>query len=40
MPPWYVEKNIGSQHYKQDNSLNDEEFAMLAAWADNGTSGR
>jgi len=40
MPPWYVEKNIGIQHYKQDNSLNDEELAMLAAWADNGTSGR
>ena len=37
MPPWYVEKNIGIQHYKQDNSLNDEELAMIAAWADNGT---
>ena len=37
MPPWYVEKNIGIQHYKQDNSLNDEEVAMIAAWADNGT---
>ena len=36
MPPWYVEKNIGIQHYKQDNSLNDEEVAMIAAWADNG----
>ncbi len=37
MPPWYVEKNIGIQHYKQDTSLNDEEVAMIAAWADNGT---
>jgi len=37
MPPWYVEKNIGIQHYKQDPSLNDEEVAMIAAWADNGT---
>ena len=36
MPPWYVEKDIGIQHYKQDNSLNDEELAMIAAWADNG----
>ncbi len=37
MPPWYVEKNIGIQHYKQDNSLNDLEVAQIAAWADNGT---
>ncbi len=37
MPPWYVEKNIGIQHYKQDTSLNDEQVAMIAAWADNGT---
>ena len=37
MPPWYVEKNIGIQHYKQDTSLGDEQIAMIAAWADNGT---
>ena len=37
MPPWYVEKNIGIQQYKQDTSLNDEEVAMIAAWADNGS---
>ncbi len=37
MPPWYVEKDIGIQHYKQDTSLNDEQIAMIAAWADNGT---
>ena len=36
MPPWYVEKNIGIQEYKQDTSLSDEELAMIAAWADNG----
>ncbi len=36
MPPWYVEKNIGIQEYKQDTSLSDEELAMVAAWADNG----
>src|SRR5579864_788243 len=23
MPPWYVEKNIGIQHYKDDPSLSD-----------------
>jgi hypothetical protein len=37
MPPWYVEKNIGIQHYKQDNSLSDLELAQIAGWADNGT---
>lgn len=36
MPPWYVEKDIGIQHYKQDPSLSDEELAMIQAWADNG----
>ena len=35
MPPWYVEKNIGIQEYKQDTSLSDDEVAMIAAWADN-----
>ena len=35
MPPWYVEKNIGIQEYKQDTSLSDDEVVMIAAWADN-----
>ena len=36
MPPWYVEKNIGIQHYKNDPSLSDDEIAAIAAWVDNG----
>ena len=36
MPPWYIEKDIGIQHYKNDISLSDEEVAKIAAWADNG----
>jgi mono/diheme cytochrome c family protein len=36
MPPWYVEKNIGIQHYKDDPSLSDEEIAKIAKWADSG----
>ncbi len=36
MPPWYVEKDIGIQHYKQDPSLTDEELATIQAWVDNG----
>ena len=36
MPPWYVEKDIGIQEYKQDPSLTDHELALIQAWADNG----
>ena len=36
MPPWYVEKNIGIQQFKNDPSLSDEEIAMIAKWADSG----
>ena len=36
MPPWFVEKNIGIQHFKNDPSLNDEEIAKVAKWADSG----
>ena len=36
MPPWYVEKDIGIQHYKNDPSLSDEDLALVQAWVDNG----
>ena len=36
MPPWFIEKNIGIQEYKDDISLTDEEIATLGAWADAG----
>jgi hypothetical protein len=36
MPPWYVEKNIGIQQYKDDPSLSDQEIAKIAKWADSG----
>jgi hypothetical protein len=36
MPPWYVEKNIGIQQFHNDPSLNDDEIAMIAKWADSG----
>jgi hypothetical protein len=36
MPPWYIEKNIGIQQYKDDISLSDEQVAKIASWADNG----
>src|SRR5207237_5751909 len=34
MPPWFVEKNIGIQQFKDDISLTDDEIATIAAWAD------
>ena len=36
MPPWYVEKNIGIQTFKNDPSLSAEEIATVAKWADSG----
>ena len=30
MPPWYMEKNIGIQSFKNDPSLSDEEIAKIA----------
>jgi hypothetical protein len=36
MPPWYVEKDIGIQHFQNDNSLSDLDLALIQAWADNG----
>ena len=32
MPPWYVEKDIGIQHFKDDMSLDDREIAAIDAW--------
>src|SRR3984893_15373434 len=36
MPPWFVEKNIGIQKFKNDPSLSDEEIARIARWVDSG----
>ena len=36
MPPWFIEKDIGIQAYKDDVSLSEVEIATIAAWVDNG----
>lgn len=36
MPPWFLERNIGIQHYKGDPSLSDAQIALIAAWVDGG----
>lgn len=37
MPPWYAEKTIGIQHYKNDPSLTDQEIADISTWARTGS---
>ncbi len=32
MPPWYVAKDIGIQHFKDDMSLDDREIATIDEW--------
>ena len=36
MPPWFIDKHIGIQQFKDDPSLSDDEIATIAAWADAG----
>ena len=36
MPPWYIDRRIGIQEFKDDPSLTDEEIATIAAWVDAG----
>ena len=36
MPPWYIEKDIGIQQFKDDMSLSEEEIGKIATWADSG----
>ena len=37
MPPWYMEKDIGIQDYKNDPSLSEEEIVTISTWARIGT---
>ena len=37
MPPYFLEKDIGIQDYKDDPSLSDEEIAKISAWARSGS---
>ena len=36
MPPWFIEKNVGIQQFKDDPSLSDAEIALIAKWVDSG----
>jgi len=37
MPPWFLDKNIGIQQYKNDPSLTDAEVATIVKWVDSGS---
>lgn len=34
MPPWFIDRNVGIQKFKDDPSLTDKEIATIAAWVD------
>ena len=36
MPPWYIDRNVGVRHFKNDASLTDEEIATIVRWVDAG----
>src|SRR3989442_11446087 len=36
MPPWFIDKTIGIQEYKDDISLSDDEVTKIARWVDSG----
>jgi hypothetical protein len=36
MPPWYIDRHIGIQQFKDDPSLTDDEIAIISKWVDAG----
>ena len=36
MPPWFIEKDVGIQNFKEDISLSEAEIEMIGAWVDAG----
>jgi hypothetical protein len=36
MPPWFIDKTIGIQQYKNDSSLSESEVATILKWVDAG----
>src|SRR2546426_9095053 len=36
MPPWFIDKNVGVQHFSNDRSLSDNEIATIVKWVDTG----
>jgi hypothetical protein len=36
MPPWFIERNVGIQKFKDDQSLSDQEIGTIVKWVDAG----
>ena len=36
MPPWFIDKTVGIQHFQNDISLTDDQIATIAKWVDAG----
>jgi hypothetical protein len=36
MPPWFIDKNVGVQHFSNDVSLTEKEIATIVKWVDGG----
>ena len=36
MPPWFIEKHVGIQRFKNDPSLSDKEIQLIGTWVDGG----
>jgi len=36
MPPWFIDKNVGIQHFSNDVSLSEAQIATIGKWVDNG----
>jgi hypothetical protein len=36
MPPWFIDRNVGVQHFENDTSLSDQEIATIVKWVDGG----
>ncbi len=36
MPPWFIDKTVGIQHFSNDVSLSDDQIAKIARWVDSG----
>lgn len=36
MPPWFIDKSVGIQHFANDASLSDDQVATIVKWVDSG----
>jgi hypothetical protein len=36
MPPWFIDKTVGIQHFQNDLSLSDDQIATIVKWVDAG----